>query len=243
MAAATTALQGAGFVVKSTQANSDTVPADQVISQDPAANAQAAKGSTVALTVSAGKALVTIPDESGKDPTTAANDLGKLLLKTTTAFEASDSTAAGLVTRTIPAAGSQVPKGSTVTIFVSTGPAQVAVPSVIGQTLAQATATLTQAGFKISSSTGSTTDSTQNGRVISQSPNAAAKAAKGATVSVVVGAFSAPSTTTTTTPGRRPRPRRPPRGQPTRARASGWPQRLSQLASRRWPSAVRMDSG
>ncbi len=138
-------LTGAGFVVQTTQQNSDTVATGQVISQNPSANAQAAKGSTVTLTVSSGKAQVTIPDETGKDPATAANDLGNLSLKTKTAFEASDTIPSGAVTRTDPPANSQVARGSTVTIYESTGPSQVAVPSVIGQTQSQATATL-QAG-------------------------------------------------------------------------------------------------
>ena len=198
-ATASSALTGAGFVVQTTQQNSDTVATGQVISQDPSANAQAAKGSTVTLTVSSGKAQVTIPDETGKDPATAANDLGNLSLKTKTAFEASDTIPSGAVTRTDPPANSQVARGSTVTIYESTGPSQVAVPSVIGQTQSQATATLQQAGFKVSPTSGATTDSTQNGRVISQSPNAATKSPKGSTVTIVIGVFTAPTTTTSTT--------------------------------------------
>jgi serine/threonine-protein kinase len=198
-ATASSTLTGAGFVVQTTQQNSDTVATGQVISQEPSANAQAAKGSTVTLTVSSGKAQVTIPDETGKDPATAANDLGNLSLKTKTAFEASATIPSGAVTRTDPPANSQVARGSTVTIYESTGPSQVTVPSVIGQTQAQATATLQAAGFKVSPTTGATTDSTQDGRVISQSPNAAAKAPKGATVSIVVGVFTAPPTTTAPT--------------------------------------------
>jgi eukaryotic-like serine/threonine-protein kinase len=195
VSAATKTLSDAGFVVKTTPDSSDTVPLNKVISQDPPAG-QAAKGATVTLTVSTGKAQVTIPDESNKDPATAANDLGNLGLKTTTAFEASDSTQLGNVTRTIPAAGTAVAKGSTVTIFESTGPAQVPVPSVIGQSKAQATATLTAAGFKVAASTGTTNDPAQNGKVISQSPNAPNKAAKGSTVAIVIGSYSAPTTTT-----------------------------------------------
>jgi serine/threonine-protein kinase len=140
---------------------------------------------------------VTIPDETAKDPALAANDLGNLGLKTTTAFEASDTTPMGQVTRTNPPANTSVAKGSTVTIYESTGPAQVSVPSVIGQTQSQANATLSAAGFKVSPSTGPTNDPGQNGKVISQNPNAAAKAAKGSTVAIVIGTFTAPTTTTT----------------------------------------------
>jgi serine/threonine-protein kinase len=195
---ATHTLQGAGFVVHTTAQNSDTVPANLVIAQSPAADSQAAKGSTVELTVSSGKVQVTIPDESGKDPTIAANDLGNLGLQIRPATESSSTVQQGLVTRTDPPAGTQVAKGSTVTIYESTGPAQVTVPSVVGDTPAQATTALQQAGFKVSQSTGPASTPSGNGTVISQSPNAGTKAARGSTVSIVIGQFTAPSTTPST---------------------------------------------
>jgi serine/threonine-protein kinase len=209
VAAATHALQAAGFQVQTTPQNSDTVPVNVVIDQSPKPNSQAAKGSTVNLTVSAGLAQVTIPDEGGKDPTTAANDLGNLGLKTRLAFEPSDTVPQGSVTRTDPPANTPVPKGSTVTIYESTGPAQAPVPSVVGQNLPQATTTLEQAGFRVSSSQAATTIPTQDGAVISQSPNAGTQVPRGSTVIVVVGRFtpvpataptpaSAPTTSSTT---------------------------------------------
>ncbi len=197
---ATQTLRNAGFTVQTAPQNSDTVPANVVIDQSPAANGHAAKGSTVTLTVSAGKVQVTIPDESGKDPTTAANDLGNLGLKIQVQFEASDTIPQGAVTRTDPPAGTAVPKGSTVIIYESTGPTQVSVANIVGQSLPQATATLEQAGFKVSSSTGATTNPAQDGQVISQSPTGGTRLAKGSTVTVVVGKFTPPSTTTTTPP-------------------------------------------
>jgi serine/threonine-protein kinase len=195
--AATRTLQSAGFVVTTVPQTSDTVAVNMVIDQSPAPNAQAAKGSTVQLTVSSGKGTVTIPNESGKDPTIAANDLGNLGLNIKLSFEASDSIQQGLVTRTDPGANSSVAKGSTVTIYESTGPSQVTVPSVIGQSPQQAASALTQAGFKVSQSTGQTTVAAENGTIISQSPNGGAKAPKGSTVTIVVGQFTSPSSTTT----------------------------------------------
>jgi serine/threonine protein kinase len=54
--AATTALQNAGFKVQSQDQASPTVPAGKVISQNPAAGAQADTGSTVTIVVSTGPA-------------------------------------------------------------------------------------------------------------------------------------------------------------------------------------------
>jgi beta-lactam-binding protein with PASTA domain/tRNA A-37 threonylcarbamoyl transferase component Bud32 len=182
-------LSSAGLQSSVTMQNSDTVPLNQVISQTPAAAAQAAKGSTVNLVVSSGKAQIPIPNESGKDPTAAANDLGNLGLKVKTANEASDTIPAGQVTRSDPSAGAVVAKGSTVTLFVSTGSNQVPVPSVLSCSLSAAQAKLTAAGFTVKVQPPAATD----GTVIVQSPTAGSKAPKGSAVTIVV------ATTSTTT--------------------------------------------
>ena len=65
-AAATTAITNAGLVVGTvTQQNSANVPAGNVISQNPAANASVAPGSSVDLVVSSGPANVTVPNVVG----------------------------------------------------------------------------------------------------------------------------------------------------------------------------------
>ncbi len=194
-------LSQAGLQSSVTQQNSDTVPANQVIDQTPAPGAQAAKGSTVNLVVSSGKAQVQIPDESGKDPTAAANDLGNLGLKTTTVNEPSDTIAQGLVTRTDPSARAMVAKGSSVVIYISSGPAQVAVPNVVGQNQTQANAALTAAGFKVSTTPQTVFVPSQSNQVLGQSPAAGSKAAKGSTVTISVGQLVTTTTggTTSTT--------------------------------------------
>jgi beta-lactam-binding protein with PASTA domain/predicted Ser/Thr protein kinase len=180
-------LEGAGFKVVKTAKADDKIAKDQVIDQDPKPSAASAKGSTVTLTVSTGPAQVTIPDEKGKDAATAANDLGNLGLKTTTTQEASDSVDQGKVIRTDPASGTQVAKGSTVTLVISSGQSQVAVPDVIGQTQDEATAALTSAGFKVKVTKQPVVSDTDDGRVLNQSPSGGSSAAKGSTVTITVG--------------------------------------------------------
>jgi eukaryotic-like serine/threonine-protein kinase len=198
--AAASTLTQAGFQVKTNPQASNTVPNNQVIDENPAPGGQIAKGSTVTLTVSTGIAQVTIPDESGRDPTTVANDLGNLGLKTRTVNELSDTVPAGEVTRTDPPANAPVNTGSTVLIYVSTGSGQVQVPDVRNLTQAQAQAALSAAGFKFAVSTAPVSDPTKDGEVIAESPTPGSRAANGSTVAVTVGKFTAPSTTTTTVP-------------------------------------------
>jgi beta-lactam-binding protein with PASTA domain len=185
------------FTVATNNVANDTVPVGRVISQDLPAGSQAPQGSTVTLTVSSGKGSVQIPDESNKTPVDAANDLGSLGFRVAQQNEASASVPSGRVTRTDPPVGSSAPKGSTVTLFVSTGPAQSTVPSVVGLTQAAATAQLQSAGFQVNVVTQPVLDPTQDGIVQSQNPAPNSQANPGSTVTIVVGHKVGGNTTTT----------------------------------------------
>jgi serine/threonine-protein kinase len=69
--------------------------------------------------------------------------------KATTSQEPSEAVAVGVVIRTEPGAGSQVQKNSSLTLFVSTGPAPRVLPELAGLTVAQATAGLQQLGLTV----------------------------------------------------------------------------------------------
>jgi serine/threonine-protein kinase len=185
-------LRTAGLMPPTTEAtaNSDTVTSGNVISADPAVGTMVPKGSIVTLTISLGKAQVKIPDESGKDPVTAGADLSALNLKVAQSSEPSNTEPQGKVTRTNPAAGTSVPSGSTVTIYVSSGAQPVPVPDETGQTLAAAESALTGAGFQVAVS-GS---HNPNAIVSSQNPTGGNQAAKGSTVTLTTGLATATTT-------------------------------------------------
>jgi serine/threonine-protein kinase len=91
---------------------------------------------------------VTIPDLEGASPEDAQAALLDLGLEPAgPTEEPSDTVPEGAVTRTDPAAGSEVDPASTVTIFVSTGAEQVAVPEVRCQSFGSAQNELDQAGL------------------------------------------------------------------------------------------------
>jgi serine/threonine-protein kinase len=198
-AAATATLTTAGFKVTSTAAASPTVATGNVISTTPAAGVSAAQGSAVQLVVSTGKQQVKIPSLVGQTPGVAGNTLGSLgLVVGTQTNESSATVPAGQVTRTDPPAGSMVAAGSSVTVFVSTGPPQVAVPDLTNDTQSAAQAALQAAGLTGSFTTTPVSDKHQDGIVQSQNPAPNSTVDKGSTVNVVVGAFKATPTTTTT---------------------------------------------
>ncbi len=164
---------------------SDSVEKDRVIRTSPRAGSSLARGSEVEVFVSLGPASKTVLNVIGLDATTAAAQLGREDFEVVTEQEASDTVAVGKVIRTNPAPNTSVARGSTVTIFVSTGPAQVTVPNVVGQTRQQATATLQNAGLQVIVSL-QPSDTVDENDVISQSPASGTRVNRGTSVNIVV---------------------------------------------------------
>ena len=193
-------LTQANFKVNPVAQASNTVANGLVIGTTPKAGVSAAQGSAVKLVVSSGPPVVSIPSLVGDDPATAGGILGGLGLKVNPAQESSLTVPAGEVTRTNPPSGSSAAIGTTVTLFVSTGPPLVNVPDVTGDNRSQAQAALQAAGFKATFSDVTVSDPAQNGLAQSQSPAGGSSQTQGSTVNVVIGAYQAPPTTAPTPP-------------------------------------------
>jgi serine/threonine-protein kinase len=123
---ATNTLKAAGFGnISSQQAPSDdpSVQVGEVTQQNPASGSDVPKSQAVTLTVSSGKTKVKIPtDVVGQDAATAGATLGGLGLNVSTDSRSDANVPSGKVIGTNPPPGTQVDKGSSVTIVVSTGP-------------------------------------------------------------------------------------------------------------------------
>jgi serine/threonine-protein kinase len=119
---AQSSLNGEGLVLGSVSEDySDTVPAGRVISQSPAAGQTISEGSTVNITLSLGPepVLVPVPDVIGDPLATAETKITNAGL-TSTAITVVDPPNAGNVIDQSPAALTDVPEGSTVTITIAT---------------------------------------------------------------------------------------------------------------------------
>jgi serine/threonine-protein kinase len=101
------------------------------------------------------------------------------------------------VVSTSPPAGSFQAKGSTINLNVSSGPSTVVVQNVVGETQGNATTTLTGQGLNPVAACQATSDSTQNGIVVAQTPSGGTPANPGATVTITVANSSGCTTTTT----------------------------------------------
>ncbi|MGV9746174.1 Stk1 family PASTA domain-containing Ser/Thr kinase [Rhodococcus zopfii] len=179
-------LQDAGFRV-SVQPKPDAVVATgNVINTRPVAGAQVEENSTVTLEVSSGPEQVQVPKLSGMSQQEAAQALVEIGLRLDTNIGKAASTQAQVdtVVKQDPSSGSNVDRDSAVTITLGSGPEQVRVPNVAGQTLEVARENIESAGFTVEVQeieSGQTA-----GTVVSTSPAGGANATKGQTVTIQV---------------------------------------------------------
>ncbi len=97
-----------------------------------------------------------------------------------------DTAAPGTVLNQDPKAGSQAPKGSTVTLDVAQGTEEVDVPDVKNMTVDQARKALATAGFTVGDTAKEYSDDIEEGKIMSQDPTAGSKAKVGTKVNLVV---------------------------------------------------------
>ena len=186
-AAATTSLKHSGFKISGIleQQFSENVPKGMVIGTDPGSGSRMARGKTVTLRVSKGQDRIEIPDVHTKSAADAQQLLQTLRIKLMVENASNDTVPVGAVVGTDPAAGTLVKPGDTVALILSSGPPQVQVPGVAGETQADATAALTAAGFKVNVTQDYST-SVAAGKVISQNPAASTQLTKFQTVTIDV---------------------------------------------------------
>jgi beta-lactam-binding protein with PASTA domain len=144
--------------------------------------------------VNSGPGSVDVRDVRGRteaDATSLLEDDGFVV---TVRQQADDDVAAGRVVGTDPPAGSSRPRGSTITLIVSSGPEakNATVPGVVGLSEANATSVLENAGFVVDVQEQEVISPTDDGRVVSQSPNAGASRPEGSTVTITVGRLISP---------------------------------------------------
>ena len=159
----------------------------EVLRQTPAAGMTVKKGKTVSLTVNGEAEQVVVEDVKGYKQQDAYDALKALNLSPKMQAVADDDTAVGYVVKTDPAAGSTVSTGTTVTIYVSSGPSKesAVIPNIVGYQYSTAKEELEAAGFVVTAEYDDESDKDEN-TVLSVSPNEGEKAKKGSVVTVTV---------------------------------------------------------
>ncbi|HEV7162251.1 MAG TPA: Stk1 family PASTA domain-containing Ser/Thr kinase [Solirubrobacteraceae bacterium] len=184
--AAGSTLRRAGLIAVPSLAASTTVPTGLVISQSPAAGSAAEKGAQVKIVVSGGPGSASLIDVSGLTAAEAAARLRKAGFKPAIKKEPSATIAAGRVIATEPSAHTDVQEGSPVTVLVSSGPAPVRVPDVVGQSQSEAEATLTNAELELGTATQKVSSTQTPGTVLAQSPSSGSSVHAGNKVDLTV---------------------------------------------------------
>jgi serine/threonine-protein kinase len=126
---------------------SSTVSKGDVIDTLPTSGTTVDAGSAVTLVVSKGIQKIPVPSVVGMTKTAAIATLSHAGFSVTHTRAYSSTVAIGDVISSTPTAKSIEPKGSTVALVVSRGPRTVAVPNVVGESIADAVKAIRAAGL------------------------------------------------------------------------------------------------
>jgi eukaryotic-like serine/threonine-protein kinase len=162
----------------------DQAPRDFVFEQSPNPGQQADKGSLVTLFVSNGPSTVRVPDVVGLAQADARRRLRRAHLRPQVERESSTKVADGIVIRTDPGPGRPAERDSEVTLVVSSGPQQVTVPNLIGETQEDAFARLREEGLSPSARERPSSEPVDT--VIEQTPAGGQEVDEGSTVTLFV---------------------------------------------------------
>jgi serine/threonine-protein kinase len=181
-------LTAAGFTVELGEPKevADPNQVGLVLEQTPQAGIKADEGSTVTIVVGS-QNLLEMPDLAGSTPDLAEQQLRALGFTGPIQQqpEDSDEVPEGQIIRSDPDKGQQVAATSTITLIVSSGPPQVAVPNVATLTESDAVDAVEAAELVPQVRQEASADVDQ-GRVIRTEPAAATMVDKGSTVIIVV---------------------------------------------------------
>ena len=181
----------ADFNIQVREGNDPDLQPGEIMKQDPAAGIMVKKDADVELLVNGGVGQVEVPDVvtdhmTLEEAQQAIEDAG---LHSQVENVADDEVEEGRVISTNPKPGTMVDSGSTVTLRVSTGPAEemVTVPDgLVGDTLANVSAKLEEAGLVVGNVNRDDTSTLTVDTVISLSPNEGSEISKGSTVDITV---------------------------------------------------------
>jgi eukaryotic-like serine/threonine-protein kinase len=184
--AAVAKLHAAGLKWVASYATSTGVLANHVVSQKPGKGSEVKPHSTVSIVISLGAGSATVPKVVGLTEEEALNKINASGLSPKPTPQHSETVKSGHVISTSPVAGRSLERGKTVLVMISSGPLQVKVPSVVGESRESAEATLEEAGLSIVQVRERSHEGAAAGTVIEQSPHAGRMVSKGTGIALVV---------------------------------------------------------
>jgi len=175
------------------RANVDRLSSDEIrqglaIRTVPGAGNEVERGERIQLFISSGPELVAAPSVVGLSRDSAEAQISDSGLVPAVQEQESEEPEGEVIAQD-PSAGTELERGSTVTITVSTGVEQVVVPDVVGLQARDAERQLRAEGLVPVRRETEVTDPAQDGQVIDQRPGTGVEVDRGREVLIVVGAL------------------------------------------------------
>jgi eukaryotic-like serine/threonine-protein kinase len=167
---------------------SETVRAGLALRTVPGAGEEVERGERIQLFISSGPEQVAVPEVIGLSRDSAEAQISDAGLVPAVREQESEEPEGEVISQD-PAAGTELERGSTVTITVSTGIEEVVVPNVVGLGGGDAERQLRADGLVPVRRESEVADPAQDGKVIDQRPGAGVEVEQGREVVIVVGAL------------------------------------------------------
>ena len=179
-------LEKLGFRVEKKEVFDTAIAVGKAVTTRPLPGTPVTEGSTVTLEVSKGPEQVPVPSLTGVTQEQAVQILNGARLKLDPTIGKAPSSVAdiGKIVEQVPSAGSTLKVDSAVKVKVGSGPEQIRVPQVVGQTIDIARPNIEGAGFTVEVE--NVTSAKPKGEVVSTDPAGGSSAEKGSTIKVQV---------------------------------------------------------
>jgi serine/threonine-protein kinase len=164
---------------------SESAPAGAIIAQDPPEGKRIPENGALLVSVSKGSAYADVPSVAGLEGAAAVALLERKGFTPTRRYAPSTEIEAWHAVETDPRAGKKLKRPARLTVFVSTGPPKVPVPSLQGLDADGAASALRKAGFSPVVDTQPET-SVEPGTVLGVSPRPGTRTPLGSTVTIAI---------------------------------------------------------
>ena len=152
----------------------------------PGAGHRIIRGWTLTIFLSKGPAPRTVPAVANLTRDDAVAQLRAQGLVVRLAQARDENIAIGNAIRTDPAAGSTLPRGGSVTLYLSTGPPPRTIPDLAGQSIQEATTALALLRLRVAGHSEQFSDSIGAGLVVGTDPAAGSSVARDSTVTLLI---------------------------------------------------------
>ncbi|MCR4601299.1 MAG: Stk1 family PASTA domain-containing Ser/Thr kinase [Clostridia bacterium] len=185
---AESALEDAGLKFRlGTPVESEDIESGKVVSTNPAAGKEVKEGYEVVLILSKGAddAKVSVPTVTGMSQSEAEKILKQFDLTVGSVTTQENEAEKGTVVSQDPGSGSEVASGTAINLVISGGMTQVEVPNIKSMSRSEAKNALEKAGLTLGEVSEDESDEDE-GKIISQSPDAGSKVNSGSAVNAVI---------------------------------------------------------